>query len=357
MAKINIPFNNVTYSIEESALADATAALKSHLQTVMNGSGATVTLGGISYNVDSTKLTTAKNAFVSHLGTIAGSGSKVVVNGVAYSISSDKIQSTVSNLHTVFGGLQSGGGNTGDGVVEEYEVIPMTTLGGFHYSTQWGIYLISGQFPCVATVGEIYHVVWDGVEYECVGQDASAMLPGAVCIGNGTGWGFSGKNEPFVMAADNAGGVSIGVFTEADANKSHTVRIYTTIRPSDSTKIPVLPEMIINIRDTQPYTTNNLEVSFELTPDEEYTVVFDGVEYVCVAQDISSVWGGAMDAGMQVALGDMTKRNFAGNNEPFAISVMTQEAAQKFAFGTTPIMAVEVFDSANVGTHTVAIYK
>lgn len=108
MAKINIPFDNTNYSIEESAFASASAALKSHLSTVMNGSGATITIDGTSYNVDSTKLSTATNAFVSHLGTIAGSGKKVFVNGVEYSVASDKVQSAIADIHTALGNLQSG---------------------------------------------------------------------------------------------------------------------------------------------------------------------------------------------------------------------------------------------------------
>lgn len=39
MAKINIPFNGTDYSINESALVSAKDSLKTHLSTVMNGSG------------------------------------------------------------------------------------------------------------------------------------------------------------------------------------------------------------------------------------------------------------------------------------------------------------------------------
>lgn len=105
MAKINIPFNDKNYSVDESALSAASAALKSHLQTSMNGSGAVINLDGVSYNVDSTKLSAATNAFVSHLGTIVGNGCKVVVNGVEYSVDSEKVASTIAELHTAFGNL------------------------------------------------------------------------------------------------------------------------------------------------------------------------------------------------------------------------------------------------------------
>lgn len=107
MAKTNIIFNDKNYSIDESSLSAATTELRNHLQSVMNGSGATINFGGESYNVDSAKLSTARNDFATHLGTIAGSGKKVVVNGVEYGVGSDKVAGAVSELETVFGNSQS----------------------------------------------------------------------------------------------------------------------------------------------------------------------------------------------------------------------------------------------------------
>lgn len=108
MSKIIIPFNNKNFSVDESSLSAATSALRTHLSSAMNGSGATINFGGSSYNVDSAKLSAARNAFVSHLGTIAGSGAKVKVNGVEYNVSSDKVAGAISELETVLGSLQSG---------------------------------------------------------------------------------------------------------------------------------------------------------------------------------------------------------------------------------------------------------
>lgn len=107
MSKININFNDTPYSVPESSLSTATESLKSHLSTVMNGSGSVIKLDGVSYNVDSSKLATATNDFVSHLGTISGSGSKVTVGGVNYSIDSVKISGAVSDLETVLGNLNN----------------------------------------------------------------------------------------------------------------------------------------------------------------------------------------------------------------------------------------------------------
>lgn len=107
MAKINITFDNTNYSIDESSFDAATASLQRHLSTTMNGSGATINLGGISYNVDSAKLSNATNDFVTHLGSIAGSGSKVVVGGTEYSFDPTKVEDAVSALKTVLGNLHN----------------------------------------------------------------------------------------------------------------------------------------------------------------------------------------------------------------------------------------------------------
>lgn len=117
MAKLILKFNNTEYSIDESALATATNALKSHLSTTMSGSGAKVSLGGVSYNIDSTKLSTATNNFIPHLGTIAGTGAEVVVNGTKYSVDSTKLSGAVSELSTAFDNLS--GGATPDTPAEE----------------------------------------------------------------------------------------------------------------------------------------------------------------------------------------------------------------------------------------------
>lgn len=115
MAKINIPFNNKNYNVDESSLSTASSALRSHLQNVMNGTGAMINLDGSSYNVDSAKLQNATSNFVSHLGTVSGSGYKITVGGVEYGIDSTKMQKAIADLHAVLGGLLSGGdGSTGD---------------------------------------------------------------------------------------------------------------------------------------------------------------------------------------------------------------------------------------------------
>jgi hypothetical protein len=119
MAKTNISFNDKNYNIEIPSAA--LAALQSHFSTVMNGTGATINLGDTTYNVDSAKLTSATNDFVSHLGKISGNGYKVVVNGVEYGVDSSKVVGAVGELETVLGNLKSDDGDIED--IDVFELI------------------------------------------------------------------------------------------------------------------------------------------------------------------------------------------------------------------------------------------
>lgn len=57
--------------------------------------------------------------------------------------------------------------------------------------------------PFSLVIGETYHVVWNGQEFTCVGQDASALVNGAVAIGNLAAANLgSGNNEPFVIGVN-----------------------------------------------------------------------------------------------------------------------------------------------------------
>lgn len=107
MAKTNIKFNNIEYPIDESVLVPASAELRSHLSSAMNGSGAVVMFDGTAYDIDSTKLLAANSDFVSHLGSISGSGSKIIVNGVEFSVDFSKIHGAFSGLCTHWGNLNN----------------------------------------------------------------------------------------------------------------------------------------------------------------------------------------------------------------------------------------------------------
>ena len=216
MAKTNISFNNKNYNIDESALATATNALKSHLSTTMNGTGATIKLGGQSYSIDSAKLSAATNAFVSHLGTVSGSGYKVKVNDVEYSVASSKMTDAIGELEAVLGSISG----SGDVVVVLSECQPEydETLNGF---TPMPIENVPS-----LVVGETYTVNWNGTAYTCVAQDLSVMGPGVIALGDiSEVTGGQSTGEPFAaVSADMGNGVLIQ-FTPLDYTPSFTVSV------------------------------------------------------------------------------------------------------------------------------------
>jgi hypothetical protein len=179
MAKINISFNNKKYNIEIPS--EALAALKSHLSTVMNGTGATIKLDGQSYGVDSTKLSAATNEFVAHLGTISGEGEKVKVGGVEYGVDSAKVAEAVAAFEGVLGELN--GGNGGSVILAETEL-------NFTAEPQ---YIITEPLELIA--GKSYTVNWKDEVYECVAFE----IDGVVYIGDVDTAMAEGlpKNPPF----------------------------------------------------------------------------------------------------------------------------------------------------------------
>jgi hypothetical protein len=70
MAKTNISFNDKNYQVDDASLSEALAELRQHLSTVMNGTGATITLDGIVYSIDAAKLSAAEDEFESYLSAI-----------------------------------------------------------------------------------------------------------------------------------------------------------------------------------------------------------------------------------------------------------------------------------------------
>lgn len=146
MAKINISFYDVNYSIEESSLAEAVDEFQNHLSTTMSGSGSVINFGGTAYNVDSAKLSSATSDFIVHLGNIAGNGLKVTIDGVEYPFDPTKVSDTVSNLTTALEKL----------VVSEVVEVLLS-----EYTVESWDYVDA---PALKE-GKTYTVVLDGVEY------------------------------------------------------------------------------------------------------------------------------------------------------------------------------------------------
>lgn len=172
---MNISFNNKNYTIDREALSDATNGLKSHLSTTMNGSGATVSLDGVSYNIDSAKLATAKNEFVSHLGTIAGSGHKVVIDGVEYGIDSAKVQVAIDAFGAACEDLQNGGSGSGGSTATYAATFADNSWVDIAKACQ------NNEVPDTWTVGNTKAMTIDGNEYniQIIGKNHDTYSDGS----------------------------------------------------------------------------------------------------------------------------------------------------------------------------------
>lgn len=230
MSKINILFNNKDYLIDESAFSSASNALKSHLTNVMNGSGEVINFDGISYNVDSTKLSNARNNLTSHFGTIAGNGSKVSINGVQYNIDSTKLSETISELENVFGNLNSEGS-------DNVTILPSTTLPFSPYGgNDIGVYVFETTEGFDVVKGKQYTVIFDGVAYKCTCNSFEFTVEGMTSeflyAGNGdifeTVWEYANGEKielesysaPFVLLKGN----TFGIMTTS-TDPYHTIEI------------------------------------------------------------------------------------------------------------------------------------
>ena len=78
------------------------------------------------------------------------------------------------------------------------------------------------QFDLV--IGDTYRVVWGSDEFTCVGMDGSALIAGAILIGNGAPFELTGNGEPFVIGSVG-GSLLIACVTDTEPT-SHTVSLY-----------------------------------------------------------------------------------------------------------------------------------
>lgn len=101
------------------------------------------------------------------------------------------------------------------------EIFPESQL---HYVEEYDIITVTENVPTLV-VGETYAVNWNGTEYTCIGQDAGALAPGAVGLGDLSHVGLSGNGEPFTLAVAENNGVDTMVVRPADGAIDITLSI------------------------------------------------------------------------------------------------------------------------------------
>ncbi len=103
------------------------------------------------------------------------------------------------------------------------------TVEGFSPDSEFdGAYSTNAIGTAEFVPGEEYVIVWDGESFSCVAQDVSAMLPGAVVVGDMSGFELAGNGEPFIIMSMVADGGILYGFLAVDGSTatSHTVGIY-----------------------------------------------------------------------------------------------------------------------------------
>lgn len=148
-------------------------------------------------------------------------------------------------------------------------------------------------------VGETYIVNWNGTEYSCVGQDMSAMTPGAVLLGEGSNFGFPSTGEPFMIAGVKENGAYGLIAVPLDGTTELTLSIYQSgeivhkldnkyldldwLPVMEKVEATILPIGEVNCSESNGmgyyrYMSNS---NLSLVGGRKYTVLWDGTSYDC----------------------------------------------------------------------------
>jgi hypothetical protein len=122
-----------------------------------------------------------------------------------------------------------GGGGSGEcnlpDIAEgtETELIP-TTEGSFTHDSSYDWHSYISTTILNLAIGDKCKIVWDSDEYYCTVIDASTLISGFKAMGNLSGFGLSGNNEPFIIGFNDS--VTTVVAVEDTEPATHSVAIY-----------------------------------------------------------------------------------------------------------------------------------
>ncbi len=203
-------------------------------------------------------------------------------------------------------------------------------------------------------IGDTCTVNWNGVEYTCVVQEFNFLemiIPalGDIYTGTEGEQGTSATGEPFVlMFIPGVSSEDIGCLVGAlDGSTSNTLSISKEQTITKPLPIKYLPDgvpyvigdgMVAVLPECQP-TYDEGDVMFvvpsviQIEEGKTYTVNWNGVEYICVAQDGSAMGVGAILGDIGAMDGEPT------TGEPFIIVPVSDEGLTRIAVidGTTEL--------------------
>lgn len=190
-------------------------------------------------------------------------------------------------------------------ILEEKEYTGFTTSDSYNMLIQ--------EMTIDLVIGDMYSILWDGVEYICVAEDLSY---GQYGLGNKAAADLDDTGEPFLILSMPSNN-TVGFFAYDTTATAHTVGI-KKVDTSLSVKeeyLPVFqsnwnqndkaePDYIANrpfyshVENVEIFAVNDLafemisdadfyigisDVDFEFTAGAQYTVIWDGISYACTA--------------------------------------------------------------------------
>ena len=274
------------------------------------------------------------------------------------------------NGNVVVSGGGSGGGAQSDWNAKEGE--PGHVLNRTHWADVTLVEFLSECNPtynadqnayvamatAVPAVGDTYTIRWNGVDYVCIAQDASVVMPGAVGFGNGENFGLASNGEPFAVLFVNQGGMVVAMVMPFDGSEEITLAAYKheeNVHKLDNKYIdsewmativdgrgtPALEEQALTFSvsdDSMTYTWNR--ASAEVMPSVEdgktYIIAVDGVEYTATAK----LNADSSDNAIRLTVG--TSIDF------WAYTNGVISMLHLVGYGTNPVHMVGIYEKAKV---------
>lgn len=218
------------------------------------------------------------------------------------------------------------------------------------WSSDWEAYAITEGAPALVA-GEAYVINWNGVEYECVAQDLSAMMPGTVACGDLNAFGVPiGNGEPFMIMFTNGE----LVIAPLDETADPTISIYqngTIVHTLDPKYLPdgipyaePFSDVILDTLTIPSAAKSRLTANVgNITVGVVYNVVIDGTTYPCVAK--ASEFGVLFDE----YYNDSGELAYA----PFSVEVVSDMFAQALGYNVSVTLSDEIVSSGS--EHTLSI--
>jgi hypothetical protein len=168
----------------------------------------------------------------------------------------------------------------------------------------------------ILDAGANYRIKYNGVDYDLTGVDLGELGAGTVAVGNLMMGGFPDTGEPFILLYNPAMGLMLMDYAASESGEDATVTVgvhcnVETLHKLDNKFIDA--EWMASTKEGKGALIADKflsEPKRHLVGGKKYIVVFDGVEYECVAMDLG-------DSG--TIMGNLFSLGLSDTGEPFYV--------------------------------------